>query len=72
MVLVADPDRARVVGFVIHLEFVQLFAAFYAAGFATLDRAGWWLGALLGFVHAVAALTVLLTPAARRPLADGE
>ena len=58
--VVADPDRARVVGFVVHLGFGQLFAAFYAAGFATLDRAGWWLGALFGLGHAVVALTVLV------------
>jgi hypothetical protein len=59
-VLVADPDRARVVGVAVHLGFGQLFAAFYAAGFATLDRAGWGLGALFGLVHAVVALTVLV------------
>ncbi|MBK5222225.1 MAG: hypothetical protein JJE52_04990 [Acidimicrobiia bacterium] len=58
--LVADPDQARVVGFAVHLGFGQLFAAFYAAGFATLDRAGWWLGALFGFIHAIVALTVLV------------
>lgn len=58
--LVADPDRARVVGFGVHLGFGQLFAAFYAAGFATLDRSGWWLGALFGLIHAVVALTVLV------------
>ncbi len=58
--LVADPDRARVVGFAVHLGFGQLFAAFYAAGFATLDRAGWRVGALFGLVHAVVALTVLV------------
>ncbi len=58
--LVPDPDRARAVGFVVHLGFGQLFAAFYAAGFATLDRAGWWLGALFGLVHALVALTVLV------------
>lgn len=58
--LVADPDRARVVGFAVHLGFGQLFAAFYAAGFATLDRAGWWLGALFGLAHALVALTVLV------------
>jgi hypothetical protein len=57
---VADPDRARVVGFGVHLAFGQLFAAFYAAGFASLDRAGWWLGALFGLVHAVVALAVLV------------
>lgn len=55
-----DPDRARVVGFVVHLAFGQLFAAFYAAGFATLDRATWWLGALFGLIHAVVALTLLV------------
>lgn len=55
-----DPDRARVLGFVIHLGFGQVFAMFYAAGFATLDRAGWWLGALFGLTHGLVALTVLV------------
>jgi hypothetical protein len=59
-IVVADPDRARVVGFVFHLLFGQAFAVFYAAGFATLDRAGLWLGALFGLVHAMVALTVLV------------
>jgi hypothetical protein len=58
--LVADPDRARIVGFAVHLAFGQLFAAFYAAGFASLGFAGWWLGALFGLVHAIVALTVLV------------
>lgn len=57
---VADPDRARVVGFAVHLGFGELFAAFYAAGFASLGRSGWWLGAAFGMVHAVVALTVLV------------
>ena len=58
--LVADPDRARIVGFAVHLAFGQLFAAFYVAGFARLGIAEWWLGALFGLVHAVVALTVLV------------
>ena len=58
--VVADPDRARVAGFGIHLGFGQLFGAFYGAGFASLDRAGWSLGALFGLVHAIVALTVLV------------
>lgn len=58
--VVADPDRARVVGFVLHLAFGQVFAAFYAAGFTALDRSGWWLGALFGLAHAIVALTVLV------------
>lgn len=57
---VADLDRARLVGFVVHLAFGQLFAAFYAAGFSTLGEAGWWRGALFGLVHAGIALTVLV------------
>jgi hypothetical protein len=58
--LVAEPDRARVVGFAVHLAFGQVFAAFYAAGFSALDRSGWWLGALFGLLHALVALTVLV------------
>lgn len=58
--VVEDPDAARAAGFALHLGFGQLFAVFYAAGFAALDRNGWWLGALFGLVHAVVALTVLV------------
>ena len=35
----ADPDRARVVGFFIHLAIGEGFALGYAAGFALLDTA---------------------------------
>jgi hypothetical protein len=55
-----DPDRARVAGFFIHLLVGQGFAFGYAAFFALLDRANWWLGALLGLLHAAVALTVLV------------
>jgi hypothetical protein len=55
-----DPDRARVAGFVVHLSLGQVFALFYAAGFAALERSGAWLGALFGIAHAVVALTVLV------------
>src|SRR3954469_23775697 len=55
-----DPDRARVAGFFIHLVIGQGFAFGYAATFALLDRATWWLGALLGLLHAAVALTVLV------------
>jgi hypothetical protein len=58
--LVTDPDRARLVGFAVHLGFGQLFAGFYAAGFSSLGFAGWWLGALFGLVHAIVALTVFV------------
>ena len=55
-----DPDRARVAGFFIHLVIGQGFAFGYAATFALLDRATWWLGALLGSLHVAVALTVLV------------
>jgi hypothetical protein len=56
----ADPDRARVAGFFIHLGIGEGFALGYAAGFALLDTATWWLGALFGLVHVGIALTVLV------------
>src|SRR3989337_870572 len=56
---VEDPDRARVVGFVIHLMNGQVFALLYAAAFALLQRATWWLGALFGAFHGLAALVLL-------------
>lgn len=58
--LTADPDRARVVGFFIHLLAGQVFALGYAGTFALLGRATWWIGALLGLLHVAVALTVIL------------
>jgi len=55
-----DPDRARVAGFVVHLVIGQAFALGYAATFAVLHQATWWLGAFLGVLHVSVALTVLL------------
>lgn len=60
-----DPDRARVAGFVIHLGVGQGFALGYAASFALLGRATWWLGGLFGLLHVGVALTVLV------PLLEG-
>jgi hypothetical protein len=59
-VVTEDPDRARVAGFVIHLAIGQGFALGYAASFALLGRATWWLGGLLGLLHVAVALTVLV------------
>src|SRR5438067_10627199 len=59
-VVTDDPDRARVAGFFIHLAVGQGFALGYAATFALLDRATWWLGGLLGLLHVAIALTVLV------------
>ncbi|WP_416416165.1 hypothetical protein [Paenarthrobacter aromaticivorans] len=59
-VLSPDPDRARVAGFFVHLAVGQAFALGYAATFALLGLATWWIGALLGLVHVAVALTVIL------------
>ena len=55
-----NPDRARVVGFGMHLVIGEAFALGYAAAFALLDNSTWWLGALLALVHAAVALTILV------------
>lgn len=58
--LTGDPDRARFLGFFLHLVMGQLFALFYTAGFAELDAATWWLGAAFGVAHAAVAGAVLV------------
>lgn len=55
-----DPDRARVAGFFMHLTIGEGFALGYAAAFAVLGRASWWIGGLFGLVHVAIALTVLV------------
>jgi hypothetical protein len=55
-----DPDRARVAGFFLHLGVGQGFALGYAAAFALLNQATWWLGGLLGLLHGAVALTVIV------------
>ena len=59
-VLTPDPDRARAAGSLIHLLLGQGFALGYAATFALLGQATWWLGGLLGLLHGAVALTVLI------------
>jgi hypothetical protein len=57
---VEDSDRARVVGFLVHLLNGQIFALLYAIGFALLESANWWLGSLFGALHGLAALTLIV------------
>ncbi len=59
-IVTEDPDRARVAGFFVHLGVGQGFALGYAATFALLDRAGWFLGLVLGALHVAVALMVLV------------
>lgn len=53
-----DRDRAKAIGFGMHLVNGWLFAMIYAAAFRSWRRATWWLGALVGLVHALFVLTV--------------
>lgn len=55
-----DPDRARVAGFFIHVGVGQFFALMYAAAFALLGEASWWLGGLFGVLHVGVALSILV------------
>ena len=59
-ILTEDPDRARFGGLFLHLLMGQVFALGYAAAFAVVGQASWWLGALLGLLHAAVALTLLV------------
>lgn len=55
-----DPDRARVIGFGLHLIAGQLFAIGYATIFAITNDATWWAGAMLGLLHGAVALAVIV------------
>jgi hypothetical protein len=59
-IFVEDPDRARVIGAGMHLLNGQFFALFYMSAFALLGHATWWLGALFGTLHGIAALTLIV------------
>jgi hypothetical protein len=59
-ILADDPDRARVIGMLVHLVIGQFFALFYLSAFNLIDRAEWWIGAGFGIVHGLAALTLIV------------
>lgn len=50
-------DRAKLVGFVLHLVNGWMFSLVYVATFQSWGRATWWSGALIGFVHGSFVLT---------------
>lgn len=52
-VFTANRNRAVVVGFVAYVIGGWLFAMLYFLFFASIGRATWWLGALLGCVHGI-------------------
>jgi uncharacterized membrane protein YagU involved in acid resistance len=50
-------DRAKLVGFCLHLVNGWFFSLIYVAAFQLWGGATWWRGALTGFVHASFVLT---------------
>jgi hypothetical protein len=61
-----DRRHAAVIGYAIHFLNGLLFALLYAAVFLAVDAPSWWLGAVLGLVHAAfagGALVSVLLPA---------
>jgi hypothetical protein len=54
-------DRARVIGFALHLVAGQILAIGYAVVFDLVGRATWIIGGLLGLLHGLLVLTVVMT-----------
>jgi hypothetical protein len=52
--------RAKVYGYMLHTAIGLVFALLYGACFAVIGRSGWWLGALIGALHALFTSTVLV------------
>jgi len=55
-----DRDRAKVYGFVAHVLNGWVISLIYVFVFEALRRANWWLGGLIGVVHALFVLMVVL------------
>ena len=53
-------DGARLAGIALHVVIGWIFSLGYVAVFEQLGRATWWLGALVGLVHAAFVVAVLL------------
>ncbi|MGH2741337.1 MAG: hypothetical protein ACRDN8_02395, partial [Thermoleophilaceae bacterium] len=57
---VRDRERAKGLGYVLHLAAGEGFALVYYAIFVALDTSGWLLGALLGLLHGIVSATALV------------
>src|SRR5690606_5525638 len=51
LIVTPNRDHAKAYGFLIHLLNGWVFSLVYAAFFENLDRAGLWLGSIIGLVH---------------------
>lgn len=53
-------DRAKIIGVLIHLLNGWIFSLIYVLAFQALGLATWWIGGLLGLLHAIFVLTVIM------------
>jgi hypothetical protein len=58
--LTDNRQRAKIYGYMMHFALGISFALLYAISFAAIHRSGWWLGALVGILHALFTSTVLV------------
>lgn len=58
-IFTADRRRADIYGLLLHILNGWWLAALYAMAFQSLQTATWWLGMLLGLVHALFVLAIL-------------
>ena len=65
-------DRAKLIGFVLHLLNGWIFSLAYVAAFQSWGRATWWAGAAIGLVQAVVRADRGDEPAAEPPPAHGQ
>jgi hypothetical protein len=60
-VATANRRKARAIGYVMYFVLGVAFAEAYGALFAIIGRSSWWLGALVGALHAIFISTVLVS-----------
>jgi hypothetical protein len=53
-----DRDRARALGLLVHMGNGLFFSLIYVAIFQSLGRTSWWIGAIVGLIHALFLLIV--------------
>jgi hypothetical protein len=56
----ANRDRAKVVGYLVHVINGWLFAFAYALFFMSVEQASWWFGGLMGAMQGVIVVVVVL------------
>ena len=55
-----DRDRAKVYGFVVHVLNGWVISLLYVFVFESLGRSRWWIGGIIGAIHALFVLLVVL------------